>query len=122
MDLIPQHANNTQSPIQIAIRESAAAADAEILYSFDNKGPSPGQKGRNVHLGGLLDIAEQKWANEQVDRIVKGEYEVLDIKGDTTVISTKSKGKRSPKQKATKTVPAIPKSPEFEEEDGFMLV
>lgn len=120
LDLIPQHANNTQSPIQIAIRESAA--DSEIFYSFDNKGPSPSHKGRDIDLGGLVDIAEQKWANEQVDRIVKGEYEVLDIKGDPTVISTKGKGKRSPKQKATKTAPAIPKSPEFEEDDGFMLV
>lgn len=121
LELLPQHANNTQSAIQTAIRESTAATDAEILYSFDNKGPSPGQSGRNIDLGGLVDIAEKKWANEQTEQIVKGEYEVLDNEGEVTVLN-KSKGKKSPKQKATRVPPALPKSRDVEEDDGFELI
>lgn len=122
LELLPSHENNTQSAIHTAIRESAAAAaaDGDILYSFDNKGPSPGQKGRKVDLGGLVDMAEQKWASEQIERIVKGEYEVLDNEGETTVL-TKGRGKKSPKQKATKNVAAA-KSMEAEEDDGFELI
>ncbi len=101
LELIPQHSNNTSSAIQIALRESAAASDADILYSFDNKGPSPGDKGRKVDLGGLVELAEKKFLSEQTDRLVKGEYEVLDHDGETTVLS-KNKGKKSPKQKAAK--------------------
>jgi len=120
LELLPSHTNNAESAIHTAIRESAAAIDAEILYSFDNKGPSPGQKGRKVDLGGLVEIAEQKWANEQTERIVKGEYEVLDNEGQTTVLG-KSKGKKSPKQKAVKNIPAVAKY-EIEEDDGFELI
>jgi hypothetical protein len=120
LELLPNHTNNTESAIHTALRESAAAMDAEILYSFDNKGPSPGQRGRKVDLGGLVEIAEQKWANEQTERIVKGEYEVLDNEGQTTVLG-KSKGKKSPKQKAVKNIPAVAKN-EIEEDDGFELI
>ena len=92
-------------------------SDSEVLYSFDNKGPSPGDKGRTVDLGGLVELAEQKWVSEQTERIVKGEYEVLDNAGETTVIS-KGKKRGSPKQKAT---PAVVKSV-AEEDDGFELI
>jgi hypothetical protein len=120
LELLPQHANNTQSAIQTAIRESAAAVDAEILYSFDNKGPSPSSKGRNVDLGGLVEIAEQKWVNEQTERIVKGEYEVLDHEGET--ITTKGRGKKSPKQKATRETPVAAQGVDVDDDDGFELV
>jgi len=49
-----------------------------------------------------VDLAEKKWVSEQTDKIVKGEYEVLDLEGEPTMIKTK-KGKspkNSPKQKA----------------------
>jgi len=99
LELLPQHSNNTDSAIQTALQNSA---DGDILYSFDNKGPSPSDKGRAVDLGGLVDLAEKKWVSEQTDKIVKGEYEVLDLEGEPTMIKTK-KGKspkNSPKQKA----------------------
>ncbi|CZT46646.1 uncharacterized protein RSE6_07103 [Rhynchosporium secalis] len=107
-DLLPQHFNNIESPIQVALRESAALADGDILYSFDNKGPSPGDKGRRVDLGGLVDLAEQKWINKKTEDIIKGEYEVLDTSGETVLL--KSKGKKSPKQKAAKAERVTPQA------------
>jgi hypothetical protein len=120
LELLPQHANNAQSPIQTAIR---SAADAEILYSFDNKGQSPSAAGRKVDLGGLVEQAEKKWVAEQTEKIVKGEYEVLDNEGETTIIAGK-RGRRSPKQKATKlkTEPSNIKNLDVNEDDGFELV
>jgi hypothetical protein len=92
-------------------------SDAEVLYSFDNRGPSPGDKGRTVDLGGLVELAEQKWVSEQTERIVKGEYEVLDNEGEKTVL-TKGKKRGSPKQRAT---PMVVKSV-VDEDDGFELI
>lgn len=113
LELLPQHANNTSSSIQTAIRERQWS-DGEILYSFDNKGPSPGTKGREVGLGGLIDLAEKKWDSKITDKIVKSDYEVLDNSGETTTLSKKNK--KSPKQKAKSTA-ALP-----EEDDGFELI
>ncbi|KAL2065496.1 hypothetical protein VTL71DRAFT_3166 [Oculimacula yallundae] len=109
LDLLPMHSNNTESAIQIAIRESAAAVDGDILYSFDNKGPSPSDKGRKVDLGGLVDMAEQKWINKKTEAIVKGEYEVLDNSGETVLLKGKG-GKKSPKQKAAKAERVVPQA------------
>jgi hypothetical protein len=106
LELLPQHANNTDSAIHTALK-----AEAGVLYSFDNKGASPGS---SVALGGLVEQAEKKWLSEQTDRIVKGEYEVLDAQGETTVLKGR---KKSPKQKATKDAVK-----EIEEDDGFELV
>jgi len=117
LELLPQHVNNTNSAIQTLIRTSSSASEADILYSFDNKGPSPGGNGRNVDLGGLVELAEKKWVSEQTERIVKGEYEVLDNKGEKTVIS-KGKKKGSPKQQAT---PVVVKSV-ADEDDGYELI
>ncbi|PMD46639.1 hypothetical protein L207DRAFT_577486 [Hyaloscypha variabilis F] len=116
LELLPQHINNTNSPIHTLIRTNSTS-DAEILYSFDNKGPSPGNKGRTVDLGGLVELAEQKWASEQTERIVKGEYEVLDNAGEKTVLP-KGKKRGSPKQRAT---PVVVKSV-VDEDDGFELI
>jgi hypothetical protein len=115
LELLPQHTNNTHSPIQTLIRTNSTT-DAEVLYSFDNRGPSPGDKGRVVDLGGLVELAEQKWVSEQTDRIVKGEYEVLDNTGEKTVLKGKKRG--SPKQRAT---PVVVKSVANEDE-GFELI
>lgn len=117
LELLPSHSNNAQSAIHTAIRESA---DAQILYSFDSKGPSPSGKGVDIDLGGLVDIAEKKWANEQTDRILKGEYEVLDHDGETTVLG-KGKYKKSPKQKAAKPIHTA-KNTDPEDDDGFELI
>lgn len=78
-------------------------------------------KGRAVGLDSLVDMAEKKWAAEQTDKIVKGEYEVLDAEGETTVLSSKKGKKGSPKQRAIKNVPAVVKN-DAEEDDGFELV
>lgn len=117
LELLPQHSNNTNSAIHTLIRSSSSANDAEILYSFDNKGPSPGDKGRKVDLGGLVELAEKKWVSEQTERIVKSEYEILDNEGETTVVG-KGRKKGSPKQRAT---PVVVKTP-IEDDDGFELI
>lgn len=117
LELLPQHANNTATSIQTAILDQ----ESGILYSYDNAGASPGVKGRAVGLDSLVEMAEKKWVMEQTDKIVKGEYEVLDAEGETTVLSTK-KGKKSPKQKAVKNMPAVVKNVNVEEDDGFELI
>lgn len=85
--------------------------DADILYSFDNKGPSPTAKATKVELGSLIEQAEQKWIAEQTEKIVRGEYEVLDAQGEKTILGKK---RASPKQKSVKVVE--------DEDDGFELV
>lgn len=100
LDLLPQHGNNTQSAISTALHESSP--DIGVLYSYD-RSTTPGNA---VDLGGLVELAEKKWVNEQTERMVKGEYEVLDNEGETTVLASSGKGKGrkgSPKQKAAKT-------------------
>lgn len=80
-------------------------------------------KGRAVDLSGLVDLAEKKWVAEQTDRIVKGEYEVLDADGETTVLpSAKGKKRGSPKQKAVKNTPAVGQGVDIDEDDGFELI
>lgn len=108
LDLLPQHANNTNASIQTALRD--ASGDAGAIYSFDNKASPSG----SVALGNLVEKAEKKWMNEQTERIVKGEYEVLDGEGETTVLKGK---KRSPKQKASKIL-----AQDVVEDDGFELI
>jgi hypothetical protein len=117
LELLPQHANNNNGAIQTAIRDH----DSGVLYSYDNVGASPTAKGRPVGLDSLVEMAEKKWVAEQTDKIVKGEYEVLDAEGETTVLSSKNKKKGSPKQKAVKTMPSVVKN-DIEEDDGFELV
>lgn len=106
LELLPQHSNNTDSAIHTALK-----AEAGVLYSFDNKGASPGS---SVALGGLVEQAEKKWMSEQTERIVKGEYEVLDEQGEITVLKGQGR-KRSPRQKAV--VEKV-----VEEDDGFELI
>ncbi|KAH8667362.1 hypothetical protein BGZ60DRAFT_528664 [Tricladium varicosporioides] len=115
LELLPQHVNNTQSPIQTAIRETNV--DAGILYSFDSKGRSPVDKASSVALDGLVEQAEMKWQSEQIDKMVKGEYEVLDNEGRPTALNPKGKKRGSPKQKATKT-----EIKNVEDDDGFELI
>ena len=117
LELLPQHANNTTTSVQTAIRDQ----ESGVLYSYDNSGASPGVKGRAVGLDSLVEMAEKKWVLEQTEKMVKGEYEVLDAQGETTVLSTK-KGKKSPKQKAVKSMPAVVKNVEVEEDDEFELI
>lgn len=107
ISILPQHVNNTSPAI--------STLDADILYSFDNKGPSPTAKGTKVELGSLIEQAEQKWIAEQTEKIIKGEYEVLDAQGEKTVLKKK---RGSPKQKATRNSVKVVE----EEDDGFELI
>jgi len=111
LDLLPKHYNNTEGAVQVM-------GDEGILYSFDKR-PSPNARGREVDLGGLVEKAERKWAAEQTERIVRGEYEVLDLTGEAVKNKKGKKGSRSPKNRAVKNeVVATP----IEEVDGFELV
>jgi len=118
LELLPTHANNTNTAIQTAIREK----DAGVLYSYDTKFASPTAKGRAVGLDALVEKAEKKWMEEQTDKIVKGEYEVLDAEGETTFLAGKKGKKGSPKQRAIKNMPAVVQDVGVEEDDGFELI
>jgi hypothetical protein len=99
--------------VQTALCENTG--DAGVLYSYDSL-TTPGAA---VDLGGLVEKAEKIFQSEQIDMIVKGEYEVLDTNGETTVLAGgKGKGKKSPKQRANIVV----KSDGVEEDEGFELV
>jgi len=102
ISILPQHENNHDASV-------STASDAGILYSYDSIA-SPGQRGRQIDLGGLVDVAEKKWLSEQTDRIV-AEYEILDGQGETTVLG-KKKGKKNPTQKAL--VPTVDEEDDFE--------
>lgn len=121
---LPQHINNTDPAIHTVILNSPA--DASILYSFDAKGPTPSTSGRSVDLGGLVDQAEKKWVSEQTDKIVAGEYEVLDQEGETTKMNTKGRGKRASfnKQKTKPVVVQTAPAPDENapDEDDFELI
>jgi hypothetical protein len=114
LELIPHHALNSSSSIQTAIR---ASADEGILYSFETSGASPTKKGRALGLGGLVEKAEEKFLDEQTERMVKEDYEVLDVEGESVILKTEKKRKASPKQKAAKIETKI-----VEEDDGFELI
>jgi hypothetical protein len=63
-------------------------------------------------------MAEKKWVMEQTEKMVKGEYEVLDDEGAITFLTRKKK-KDSPKQKAAKNAA---KDVLVQEDDGFELI
>jgi len=86
-----------------------------VLYSFDNK-VTPGKA---VDLGGLVELAEQKWKSEQTEKIVKGEYEVLDGEGEVMAFGGGKRGKgKSPKQKAKMDVIINT----VDDDEGFELI
>jgi hypothetical protein len=87
-----------------------------VLYSFDSV-KSPGEKGRKVDLGGLVEQAEKKFLNQQTERMVKESYEVLDVEGESVVLTGGKKKKGSPKTKAVKF-----EAKSVDEDDGFELV
>lgn len=63
----------------------------------------------------MIEQAEQKWIAEQTEKIIRGEYEVLDERGEKTVLRKK---RGSPKQKATRDSVKV----DEDEDDGFELV
>lgn len=116
LDLLPTHYNNTSPSIATAIMN---AGDEGVLYSFDRL-DTPNNR---VDLGGLVDLAEQKWVNDQTEKIVQGEYEVLDVKGETVL--QRQRGRKSPRSKALSRTRGEVKAKTEElplEDDGFELI
>ncbi|KAA8576206.1 hypothetical protein EYC84_006359 [Monilinia fructicola] len=111
LDLLPTHSNNTSPSIATAIMN---AGDEGVLYSFDRR-DTPDNR---VDLGGLVDLAEQKWANEQTEKIIRGEYEVLDAEGET--ILQRQRGRKSPRSKALSRTRAETKTKAEEGSDLFI--
>ena len=110
LELLPQHTNNTLGAIHTADR------DAGILYSYD----SAGMKGKALGLDSLVERAEKKWVLEQTERIVRGEYEVLDKEGEVTVLGGRRK-RGSPRQRAVEGVEEVEVVVVVEDE-GFELI
>jgi hypothetical protein len=110
LSILPQHTNNTAPAIITSVPRDERP---DTLYSFDSRGPTPGGKANRVALNGLIEQAEQKWIAEQTEKIIRGEYEVLDAQGEKTNLK---KGKKSPKQKAKKVESVV------DEDEGFELV
>ncbi|PQE03552.1 hypothetical protein CJF31_00010115 [Rutstroemia sp. NJR-2017a BVV2] len=90
--------------------------DEGVLYSFDRTDSPPNR----VDLGGLVELAEKKWVNEQTEKIIKGEYEVLDAQGEV-VPAGRGKGRKSPRQRASK-VQATPAAKVLDDDDDFELI
>lgn len=89
------------------------------LYSFDIKGPSPGVKGRSVELEKLVEMAEKKWEGKMTDKIVEGEYEVLDCEGENITLT--KKGKKNMKLKSRPPHVQV-SSKAVDEDDDFELI
>lgn len=117
LDLLPTHYNNTSPSIATAIMN---AGDEGVLYSFDRT-DTPNNR---VDLGGLVDLAEQRWVNEQTEKIVRGEYEVLDAEGETVL--QRQRGRKSPRSKALSRTRGDSKAKTHKseplEDDGFELI
>jgi hypothetical protein len=86
-------------------------------FSAGSAVSSPAKKGQAVGLGDLVGKAEEKFLDEQTERMVKEGYEVLDAEGETVTLKTEKRRKGSPKQKATATEPKL-----AEEVDGFEFI
>ncbi|KAF7949578.1 uncharacterized protein EAE97_003087 [Botrytis byssoidea] len=117
LDLLPTHYNNTSPSVSTAIMNTG---DEGVLYSFDRTG-TPSNR---VDLGGLVDLAEQRWVNEQTEKIVRGEYEVLDAEGETVL--QRQRGRKSPRSKALSRTRGDSKAKSHKseplEDDGFELI
>lgn len=117
LDLLPTHYNNTSPSIATAIMNTG---DEGVLYSFDRT-DTPSNR---VDLGGLVDLAEQRWVSEQTEKIVRGEYEVLDAEGETVL--QRQRGRKSPRSKALSRTRGDSKAKTHKseplEDDGFELI
>lgn len=89
------------------------------LNSADNKWPTLGALERNFDLEKLVERAERKWEINMTEKIVEGEYEVLDTEGENVSL-TRSR-KKGPKGKVDKQLSKQPCTL-VDEEDGFELI
>lgn len=114
LDLVPRYAQNASPSIHTAIR---TFVDEGSLLSAGNVVASPTKKGRAVGLGDLVEKAEEKFLDKQTERMVKEDYDVLDVEGESVTLKTEKKRKGSPKQKA-----AVIEPEPVVEDDGFELI
>lgn len=86
-------------------KDGGSGADG-VVYSFDAES-SPKLA---VGLDKLIEGAEERYRSKETDKLVRMEYEILDVAGETVKI-----GKRSPKTKAVQKGGAL-------EDDDYELV
>jgi len=110
LELLPTHVNNPTGAVSLVGSDNTLASpDAGVFYSFERK-EAPGGP---VDLGDLVERAERRWEGQKTERLVRGEWEVLDQEGE----SVRLKGKRgSPKVKAAWV------EKELVVEDGFEMI
>lgn len=73
--------------------EPSAAPDADIAYSFDAvRGPGHGSQVLTM----AIEQAVERFENEETDKMVQQEYELLDEDGDE--VPLKSKGRKPAKK------------------------
>lgn len=134
LDLLPTHTNNITASVRTihSLTSLVGEEDGDVLYSFD-KNSTPDMKATSTGLEGLVEQAERRFVAEQTDRIVRGEYEVIDTEGEKEVLGIGKKGRRgSPKQRAKVVANAnasgsgsgevVHVPSRLEDDDGFELV
>lgn len=92
LDLIPVHMNNISGAVNMmgsSPADVAISPDVGVFYSFDRR-EAPGKP---VELGDLVERAERRWEEERIEKVVRGEWEVLDGEGERVRLGGKS-GKR----------------------------
>jgi hypothetical protein len=114
LELLPHHIPSTPSNIQTAV---FALNDEGMPCSFECIQASPIKRAQAVGLGGLIEKAEEEFLDKQTELMVKEDYEVLDVEGESVVLKGERKHKGSPKQKAANAKTKI-----VEEDDGFELI
>lgn len=63
------------------VEHPSTAPDSEIAYSFDaSRGPSHGSQ----ILNHALDQAVERFETKETDKLIKNEYEVLDLESEET--------------------------------------
>jgi hypothetical protein len=81
-------ASASDSSADEEVEHPSAAPDAEIAYSFDaHRGPSHGSQ----ILNRALEQAIERFETKETDKLIKNEYEVLDIDADDEGPSTRAK-------------------------------
>ncbi|OAL43610.1 hypothetical protein IQ07DRAFT_290446 [Pyrenochaeta sp. DS3sAY3a] len=70
------------------VEHPSTAPDAEIAYSFDaSRGPSHGSQILNL----ALEKAVERFETKETDKLIKNEYEVLDLESEETLSLTAKK-------------------------------
>lgn len=90
-----------------------APVDAGVIYSFDAK-TSPHN---GIALDGLVEKAERDFLSKEVEKMVRDEYEYLDVSGDSIIVGTGSSGSKKAKRQERKMKEQKPQLLVEEEDD-----